>query len=152
MTGANRNSEPLVPKARALGNTEQNWCRAVSSGTGIAVLALQMARPPSQASTLHKILQKLQNSHPLLRSKLCNNLTTNKTLSFHTSPPTSPPQIPRRQINFASAPRPLRQPELRRFPGPLDLGTRAQQPELVGSQYLPMQRDQCHVCKPVRCV
>ncbi|XP_011077850.1 uncharacterized protein LOC105161748 [Sesamum indicum] len=84
MTGANRNSEPLVPKARALGNTEQNWCRAVSSGTGITVLALQMARPPSQASTLHKILQKLQNSHPLLRSKLCNN-PTNKTLSFHTS-------------------------------------------------------------------
>ncbi|KAK4432577.1 hypothetical protein Salat_1019900 [Sesamum alatum] len=84
MTGADRNSEAIAPKARALGNTEQNWCRAVSSGTGITVLALQMARPPSQASTLQKILHKLQQSHPLLRSKLRHN-PTNKIFSFHTS-------------------------------------------------------------------
>ncbi|KAG8376743.1 hypothetical protein BUALT_Bualt09G0095500 [Buddleja alternifolia] len=63
-------------RARALSNTEQIWCHAVSSGTGITVLALQMDRSPSEISHLHNILQKLQKSHPLLVSKLHYNPTT----------------------------------------------------------------------------
>lgn len=68
--------------ARALGNTEQNWCRAVASGTGITVLALQMAKPPSEiTAALAEILHSLQKRHPLLAYKLHYNRTT-KTFSF----------------------------------------------------------------------
>ncbi|KAG8376744.1 hypothetical protein BUALT_Bualt09G0095600 [Buddleja alternifolia] len=76
MTGTSR--------ARALSNTEQMWCHVVSSGTGSAVLALQMDRSPSEISLLHNVLQKLQKSHPLLLSKLHYNPTT-KEFSFLTS-------------------------------------------------------------------
>ncbi|KAL3839293.1 hypothetical protein ACJIZ3_023884 [Penstemon smallii] len=67
--------------ARPLCNTEQNWCRAVSSGTGITVLALHMSKPPSKITLLENILKKLHKSHPLLNSKLHYNPTT-KNFSF----------------------------------------------------------------------
>ncbi|KAG8374101.1 hypothetical protein BUALT_Bualt11G0095900 [Buddleja alternifolia] len=73
----------LTPNGRALSNTEHNWCRAVSSGTGITVLALQMTKLPSKTSLLHNILHKLQTSHPVLQSKLHYNPIT-KDFSFHT--------------------------------------------------------------------
>ncbi|KAL3825747.1 hypothetical protein ACJIZ3_021776 [Penstemon smallii] len=84
MTDANLNSETPNTKSRALGNTEQNWCRAMSSGTGITVLALHLNKSPSETLFLHKILQQLQKNHPLLRSKLHYNTTT-KEFTFLTS-------------------------------------------------------------------
>ncbi|KAI3447448.1 hypothetical protein Pfo_004113 [Paulownia fortunei] len=92
------NGETFVPHARVLGNTEHNWCRAVSSGTGITVLALQMAKSPSETSAFHDILDKLQKSHPLLGSKLHYNPTT-KAFSFLKS--TTTPQV---HIKFHDAP------------------------------------------------
>ncbi|PIN09033.1 hypothetical protein CDL12_18385 [Handroanthus impetiginosus] len=81
MIGTNNNSEKSAAPARALGNTEHNWCRAVSSGTGITVLALQMAKPPSEIAAVHGVLHNLQSSHPLLASNLHYN-PTSKTFSF----------------------------------------------------------------------
>ncbi|KAL7133594.1 hypothetical protein ABFS83_12G151600 [Erythranthe nasuta] len=94
--GTNHKSETMVP--RALGNTEQNWCRAVSSGTGITVLALQMDKSPSpENSDLEKILDRVQKSHPLLRSKLHYNPTT-KSFSFLA------PTAPKIHLEFHDAP------------------------------------------------
>ncbi|KAI3471919.1 hypothetical protein Pfo_028607 [Paulownia fortunei] len=85
MTGTHDNQEMFNSnKARTLGNTEQNWSRAVSCGTGTTVLVLQMAKPPSEAPLLHEILEKLLKAHPLLRSKLHHNPTT-KECTFLTS-------------------------------------------------------------------
>ncbi|KAL8505114.1 hypothetical protein ACS0TY_016355 [Phlomoides rotata] len=89
MTGDNHKSEK---HARVLGNTEQNWCRAVASGTGITVLAFQMAKPPPEiTSSLSEILHRLLKRHPLLAYKLHYNRTT-KAFSF-LNPTTPPPQI-----------------------------------------------------------
>ncbi|KAL1566139.1 hypothetical protein AAHA92_01780 [Salvia divinorum] len=83
-------SETQACPARSLGNTEQNWCRAVASGTGITVLALQMATPPPQiAASLADILQRLQTRHPLLAAKLHYNRAT-KAFSFLQTPAPPP--------------------------------------------------------------
>lgn len=71
-------------KGRPVGGTEHSWCRAVSGGTGIAVLALHTSKAPD-VSLLQTALQKLQNSHPILKSGLISNTSTN-TFSFLTSP------------------------------------------------------------------
>lgn len=74
----------MEAKKRALGPTESNWCKAVHGGTGIAVLAIHVSSKNLQPSHLQNALNKLQNSHPVLRSRLH---TTNKhTFSFVTSP------------------------------------------------------------------
>ncbi|XP_047964626.1 uncharacterized protein LOC125209071 [Salvia hispanica] len=84
-------SEKQYSPARSLGNTEQNWCRAVASGTGITVLALQMAIPPPQiAASLTGILEKLQTRHPLLAAKLHYNRAT-KSFSFLQAPAPAAP-------------------------------------------------------------
>ncbi|XVE96403.1 hypothetical protein REPUB_Repub02eG0218700 [Reevesia pubescens] len=71
-------------KARAVGGTEHSWCRAVLGGTGIAVLAILSSKNPD-ISRLRNALHKLQNSHPILRSRLHYNPSAN-AFSFVTCP------------------------------------------------------------------
>ncbi|XP_039068369.1 uncharacterized protein LOC120214571 [Hibiscus syriacus] len=84
------NSQILHPNRRAVGGTELNWCRAVVSGTGIAVLAiLSSVNPDMHMSRLRNAINKLQNSHPILRSRLHHDPNTN-TYSFVTLTTPSP--------------------------------------------------------------
>ncbi|KAJ6864804.1 hypothetical protein NC651_035386 [Populus alba x Populus x berolinensis] len=76
--------ETAEPKGRAVGGTEHSWCKAVPGGTGIAVLAILTSKLPRN-SVLENALHKLQNSHPVLRSRLHSGSNTN-TFSFITSP------------------------------------------------------------------
>ncbi|KAL4354211.1 hypothetical protein GQ457_06G010200 [Hibiscus cannabinus] len=79
-------SQMLHPNARVVGGTELNWCRAVVGGTGIAVLTvLSSVNPDMHMSRLKTALHKLQNSHPILRSRLHYNPSDN-TYSFVTTP------------------------------------------------------------------
>lgn len=89
MSGKNH-AQKLEPTGRPVGNTEHSWCRAVSSGTGIAALTLQMSKPV-EVPHLQEGLRKLQDAHPILRSKLQYN-STKRAFSF-TTPPTSHIQI-----------------------------------------------------------
>ncbi|KAK6139851.1 hypothetical protein DH2020_026426 [Rehmannia glutinosa] len=75
-----------------MSTTEQNWSLAVSRGTGTTVLVLQMAKSPSETPLLHEILIKLRKTHPLLRSKLHYNATTNE-YTLLTSTTTTTPQV-----------------------------------------------------------
>ncbi|XP_041024954.1 uncharacterized protein LOC121265404 [Juglans microcarpa x Juglans regia] len=76
---------PFVdPKGRPVGGTEYSWCRAVPGGTGIAVLAILLSKPPDIA-LLQNAIYELQNSHPILKSRIHSNTSTN-TISFITSP------------------------------------------------------------------
>ncbi|XP_061366754.1 uncharacterized protein LOC133309905 [Gastrolobium bilobum] len=72
----------VEPKGRTVGGTECSWCRAVRGGTGTAVLALLTSKAPD-ISRLQNALQILQNSHPILKSKLHSK---EGTFSFVTSP------------------------------------------------------------------
>ena len=72
-------------KGRTLGGTEYSWSKAVPGGTGIAALALLTSKAPD-ISRLQTSLQKLQNSHPILKSRLHYSNTTTNTFSFVTSP------------------------------------------------------------------
>ncbi|KAJ6361847.1 hypothetical protein OIU78_002289 [Salix suchowensis] len=72
------------PKARPVGATEYSWCRSVPLGTGITVLALLLSKQPN-IHLLQTTLDTLQNSRPLLRTKLRFNSATN-TFSFITPP------------------------------------------------------------------
>lgn len=84
MSSHTLNSQMLEPKGRAVGGTEDSWCRAVLDGTGIAVLAILSSKNPDFAR-IRNALHKLQNSHPILRSRLHFNPSA-KTFSFFTSP------------------------------------------------------------------
>ncbi|GMJ02903.1 hypothetical protein like AT3G52610 [Hibiscus trionum] len=76
----------LHSNGRVVGGTEHNWCRAVVGGTGIAVLAvLSSVNPDMHMPRLKNALHKLQNSHPILRSRLHYNPSAN-TYSFVTTP------------------------------------------------------------------
>lgn len=72
------------PNGRPVGGTERSWCRALPGGTGIAVLALHTSKAPD-VSLLQTALHKLQNSHPILKSRLISNPSAN-TFSLLTSP------------------------------------------------------------------
>ncbi|XP_021289403.1 uncharacterized protein LOC110420418 [Herrania umbratica] len=76
-------SQTLYPKGREVGSTEHNWCRAVLGGTGIAVLAVLTSKHPD-VPRLRTALHKLQNSHPILRSRLHYDPNAS-TFSFVTS-------------------------------------------------------------------
>ncbi|KAM4090346.1 hypothetical protein ACJW30_09G054400 [Castanea mollissima] len=78
------NTQSVEPKGRPVGGTEYSWCQAVPGGTGIAVLAILSSKAPN-ISHLQTAINKLQNSHPILKSRLNSNTTTN-TISFITSP------------------------------------------------------------------
>ncbi|KAK6244501.1 hypothetical protein QUC31_010910 [Theobroma cacao] len=84
MSSQSLNSQTLYPKGRAVGGTEHSWCRAVLGGTGIAVLAVLTSKHPD-VSRLRSALHKLQNSHPILRSRLHYDPSAS-TFSFVTSP------------------------------------------------------------------
>ncbi|XLU82885.1 hypothetical protein S245_006305 [Arachis hypogaea] len=55
--------------SRPVGGTEFSWCKAVPGGTGITVLGLILSKPPT-ISFLQNALKDIQNSHPILRSKI----------------------------------------------------------------------------------
>ncbi|XP_054787642.1 uncharacterized protein LOC129293611 [Prosopis cineraria] len=71
---------------RPVGGSEYTWCRAVPGGTGIAVLAFLLSKPPL-LSRLQTALHKLQNTHPILNSTLHFNPNAS-SFSFLTSPAT----------------------------------------------------------------
>ncbi|CAH8375775.1 unnamed protein product [Eruca vesicaria subsp. sativa] len=61
---------------RPVGGTEYSWCRAISGGTGIAVISLLLSRTP-KLENLQNTLDKLQNYHPTLRSTFRYDSSTN---------------------------------------------------------------------------
>lgn len=67
---------------RTVSGSEFTWCKAVPGGTGIAVLALLLSKPP-HISRFQTALHKLQNAHPILNSTLRSNTTS---FSFVPSP------------------------------------------------------------------
>lgn len=97
MSGKNCNVQKLEPINRPVGNTEHSWCRAISYGTGMAVLTLQVSKPLG-VPLLQEGLRKLQDAHPILRSKLHYN-TSKKAFSFIT-PET--PHIQVKSFNLSS--------------------------------------------------
>ncbi|KAJ1375879.1 hypothetical protein SESBI_50530, partial [Sesbania bispinosa] len=86
------NSENLDPPTlestttRPVGGTEFSWCKAVPGGTGTTVLSLLLSKPP-QIPLVQNALHKLQNSHPILRSKIHLNHSPN---TFHFVTPPNP--------------------------------------------------------------
>ncbi|GAV57191.1 Condensation domain-containing protein [Cephalotus follicularis] len=85
---------PQAPgtRARPLGGTEYNWCKAVPTGTGITALVLLFSKRPD-IHLLETAFHNLQNAHPILRSKLHYDTTTN-SFSFLT------PSIPNLRIQL----------------------------------------------------
>ncbi|XP_027066060.2 uncharacterized protein [Coffea arabica] len=91
MSGKNHNDGQRVePISRPAGNTEHSWCRALSQGTGVAVLTLQLSQA-IEIPIFQQALRKLQDAHPILRSKLHYN-PSKKAFSF-TTPATSHIQV-----------------------------------------------------------
>ncbi|XP_050383600.1 uncharacterized protein LOC126800298 [Argentina anserina] len=86
MSDHNPNPDPTSPDpiARPVGGTEYSWCKAVPVGTGITVLALLLTKPPN-LPLLQTALHNLQNSHPILRTKLHSDPATS-SYSFLTPP------------------------------------------------------------------
>lgn len=82
---------PATATSRPVGGTEYSWCRAVPGGTGVTVLALLFSKPPN-LSHLQTCIHKLQNSHPILRSKLRFDPST-YAFTFTTTSDTSDLQI-----------------------------------------------------------
>ncbi|KAK2454742.1 hypothetical protein QL285_002274 [Trifolium repens] len=78
------NSDQSLILTRPVGGTEYGWCKAVPGGTGSTVLSLLLSKPP-QIPHLQNALHKLQISHPILRSKIHFDTTTN-TFQFVTPP------------------------------------------------------------------
>lgn len=78
------NLNQQTPTIRPVGGTEYGWCKAVPGGTGSTVLSLLLSKPP-QIPLLQNALHKLQISHPILRSKIHFDHTTN-TFQFVTPP------------------------------------------------------------------
>lgn len=74
------------PTTRPVGGTEFSWCKAVPGGTGITVLGLLLSKPPP-ISILQNALHSLQNSHPVLRSRIHLDPSTN---TFHFLTPPNP--------------------------------------------------------------
>ncbi|KAF7804279.1 condensation domain protein [Senna tora] len=71
----------LMPESttRPVGGTEYSWCKSVLAGTGITVLGLLLSKSPD-IQLIQTALHNLQNSHPILRSKLHLDASTN---TFH---------------------------------------------------------------------
>ncbi|KAJ1379841.1 hypothetical protein SESBI_46559 [Sesbania bispinosa] len=85
--GDSENLDPPTPEStttRPVGGTEFSWCKAVPGGTGTTALSLLLSKPP-QIPLVQNALHKLQNSHPILRSKIHLNHSTN-TFHFVTLP------------------------------------------------------------------
>ncbi|XP_031493229.1 uncharacterized protein LOC116259482 [Nymphaea colorata] len=66
------------------GGTEYSWCRAVTGGTGITVMAILLSRPPEPAR-LENTLRRIQSRHPLLLARL-QWTDRNPTLSLSPTP------------------------------------------------------------------
>ncbi|KAM7262922.1 hypothetical protein ACFE04_000605 [Oxalis oulophora] len=69
---------------RQVGHTENSWCLAVPGGTGIAVLAIAVSKQP-ETSEFQETLNKLQTTHPILRSRIHTIPNTN-SFSLITAP------------------------------------------------------------------
>ncbi|KAK4272716.1 hypothetical protein QN277_021232 [Acacia crassicarpa] len=72
--------------ARLVGGTEYSWCKSVLSGTGITVLGLLLSKS-LDVSLLQTALHNIQNSHPILRSRLRLDASAN---TFHFITPPNP--------------------------------------------------------------
>jgi hypothetical protein len=57
------------PHDRLLGDTEENWCRAVAGGTGISVIGVLFSKQ-LDSSKLQLAIDVVQSNHPRLRSEL----------------------------------------------------------------------------------
>ncbi|XP_038903725.1 uncharacterized protein LOC120090244 [Benincasa hispida] len=75
--------EDSTTRRRVAACSENAWCRAVPGGTGTGILAISSTAAPNLPQ-LQNALHKLQNSHPVLKSKLHYN-PTSSTFSFLTS-------------------------------------------------------------------
>ncbi|KAJ0611108.1 putative chloramphenicol acetyltransferase-like domain superfamily [Helianthus annuus] len=82
---------PADTTSRPVGGTEYSWCKAVPGGTGVSILAFLFSKQPD-ISHLQSCIHKLQNSHPILRSKLRFDPATSG-YSFVTPVDSSPPQF-----------------------------------------------------------
>lgn len=69
-------------KGRAVGTTENGWCRAVPSGTGITVLAVHFSHPIPTVTTLQKAIHKVQLSQTILRARITNTSSNPNHRSF----------------------------------------------------------------------
>ena len=58
-----------IEKERALGGTEQSWCKAVCGGTGIMIIAFSISKRIDHLH-LRSILRNLQTSNQILRAKI----------------------------------------------------------------------------------
>ncbi|KAK4281669.1 hypothetical protein QN277_013132 [Acacia crassicarpa] len=84
-------SEPLHPPmsdsiTRLVGSTELSWCKAIPGGTGVTVVGLLFSKPPN-IPFLQTALRNIQNSHPILRSKIHPDPSTN---TYHFLIPPNP--------------------------------------------------------------
>ncbi|CAL0299406.1 unnamed protein product [Lupinus luteus] len=80
--------QPKIPDSttRPVGGTEFSWCKAVPGGTGVTVLGLLFSKPPP-IQNIQNALHNLQNSNPILRSKIHHDSSTN---TFHFLTPPNP--------------------------------------------------------------
>eukprot|EP00897_Mesotaenium_endlicherianum_P000212 jgi/Mesen1/10191/ME000076S09695 len=72
----------MGPYSRYLGNTEQNWCRAVDGGTGNTVIGL-LFKANIDGGVLQRAVDAIQERHPRIRSRITN---INGKLAFQTAP------------------------------------------------------------------
>ncbi|KAK7345321.1 hypothetical protein VNO77_15923 [Canavalia gladiata] len=87
--GENETQSPAMPDSittRPAGGTEFSWCKAVPGGTGVTVLSLLVSKPPP-ISLLQNALHNIQNSYPILRSKIHHDPSSN---TFHFLTPSNP--------------------------------------------------------------
>ncbi|KAL8258692.1 hypothetical protein R6Q59_026645 [Mikania micrantha] len=82
---------PADYTSRPVGGTEYSWCKAVPGGTGVCILGFLFSKP-LDTSLLQTCIHKLQTYHPMLRSKLRYDPSTNG-YSFVTPTGSSGPQI-----------------------------------------------------------
>ncbi|GMH09907.1 hypothetical protein Nepgr_011748 [Nepenthes gracilis] len=78
--------------ARPVADTELSWCMSVPGGTGVTVIGLLLTKP-ADINVLQSAIHKLQKSHPITRSKLHYDPTTEYLLFPHATNPSTPPTI-----------------------------------------------------------
>ncbi|XP_027365628.1 uncharacterized protein LOC113872340 [Abrus precatorius] len=87
--GETQTQSPIMPEpitTRPMGGTEFSWCKAVPVGTGVTVLSLLLSKPPP-IPLLQNALHNLQKFHPILRSKIHHDPSSN---TFHFLTPPNP--------------------------------------------------------------
>lgn len=96
----NLSLNPDESKCRPVGGTENSWCKAIRGGTGITVLALLFEKT-LDLSVLQSKLHKIQDAHPILKSKIHYNSNTNAY--YYVTPSSSHLQIQYFDLDSTSA-------------------------------------------------